>query len=362
MTLRETVRRLDQRQRWGLAAAVVVVIVLAIVLPLTLTGGGGSPPNRPGPTAIGTPPPSSTASPSETTRSRTTQQLLSDGVVNSQLVPRSGAMFGAWAGGGTTKVAAQETATADFESIVGRPLDIVQHYYKWDQAFPLTLERSAMQRGQLPLISWNGTDVADIVDGSQDSVIESHANAIKSLGQPVLLRWFWEMDGKRKADVVRSPEQYIAAWRYVHDKFDAMGVTNARWVWCPDAFAFDDGTAQQYYPGDNEVDWVCADGYSRKPQKSGQTFADVFRSFYQFGVEHGKPMMVGEFGVLNTSPGAQAAWLEQARSQIKQEFPEIKALVYWNSVKEDRDWRPQDEAAKQALAAFAADPYFNPLR
>lgn len=362
MSLRESVHRLDSRQRWGLAAVAVLVVALAVVLPLTFTGGGGSP-SRPAPT-VGAPSPStpSGTSPSDPGRSRTTSQLLADGVLNSSLVPRSGAMFGAWAGGGTTNASSQESATADFEGIVGRPLDVVQHYYKWNQAFPLTLERAAMQRGQLPLISWNGTDVSDILDHSQDSVIVAHAEAIKSLGQPVLLRWFWEMDGNRKTDIVHSPSQFIAAWRYVHDMFAAHGVTNARWVWCPDAFAFDDGTAQKYYPGDDQVDWICADGYSRKPQNSGQTFADVFRSFYQFGSSHGKPLMVGEFGALNTAPGAQAAWLETARTQIKQDFPDIKALLYWNSEKDGRNWRPQDAAAKQALSAFAGDPYFDPLR
>jgi beta-mannanase len=53
----------------------------------------------------------------------------------------------------------------------------------------------------------------------------------------------------------------VVAWRHLHDLFAERGADNVRWVWCPNATAFTDRTAQQFYPGDGYVDWVCADGY-----------------------------------------------------------------------------------------------------
>jgi hypothetical protein len=38
-------------------------------------------------------------------------------------------------------------------------------------------------------------------------------------------------------------------------------VQNAAWVWCPTANGFADGQAAAFYPGNNEVDWICADAY-----------------------------------------------------------------------------------------------------
>ena len=58
---------------------------------------------------------------------------------------------------------------------------------------------------------------------------------------------------------------YVAAWDHIRAIFTAVGATNVSWVWCPTGIGFEDGRAKPYYPGDNEVDWVCADVYSSPP-------------------------------------------------------------------------------------------------
>ena len=52
--------------------------------------------------------------------------------------------------------------------------------------------------------------------------------------------------------------------------FDAEGATNVTWAWCgtawgmktPDSATSTAGSAYQYYPGDDVIDWVCADGFN----------------------------------------------------------------------------------------------------
>ena len=59
-----------------------------------------------------------------------------------------------------------------------------------------------------------------------------------------------------------SGRDFVAAWDHIRAIFAAVGVKNAAWVWCPTANGFNpDGRAAAFYPGDNKVDWICADAY-----------------------------------------------------------------------------------------------------
>jgi hypothetical protein len=140
-------------------------------------------------------------------------------------------------------------------------------------------------------------------------------------------------------------------------------------VWCPDASDFVDGRGQSYYPGDEYVDWTCADGYNyRHPARRGtdpRSFEDTFRVFYDWAATKAKPMMIGEWGTLEDNPGDKAAWANAAREVIKTKFPKMSAVVYFNSLR-DRDGLAYDwrmETSPDSMAAFAAmanDPWFNP--
>jgi beta-mannanase len=39
------------------------------------------------------------------------------------------------------------------------------------------------------------------------------------------------MDGNRYRTMAHSPEDYVAAWRHLHDLFAKRGADNVRWVW-----------------------------------------------------------------------------------------------------------------------------------
>jgi len=141
------------------------------------------------------------------------------------------------------------------------------------------------------------------------------------------------------------------------------------WVWCPNAWAFDVSTANgaQWYPGDDSVDWICADGYNWFPVRAGAkwtSFETVFRNFYNWAGTKSKPLMVGEFGAMEGSPGQKAQWINDARTALKVKFPQIKALVYYDEYRhEDNtiyDWRLDSSASSYAAwNNLAKDPYFN---
>jgi hypothetical protein len=279
-------------------------------------------------------------------------------------VVHRGTLFGASTSPGNRSVEAEKKAVDRLEAHLGRTLDINHNFYTWDEEFPTAAERWDLESGRIPLISWNGKDVfsSEIASGNEDALIRDRARGVKNLGRTVLIRWFWEMDGNKKREWAGSPADYTAAWRHIVDVFRAQGADNVQWVWCPNASAFSDGEAQAFYPGDDYVDWVCADGYNwapGRPSDDWRSFRDIFSGFYAWASHQNKKIMVGEFGVQERSGDDKARWIADARNTIKTQFPLIKAVVYFNA-NGDYDWRMNtSSSAYEAFRNMANDPWFN---
>lgn len=276
------------------------------------------------------------------------------------LAPARGAWFGYYAQTRTYSQEAAKAAVTNLEAATGRTADIDHWYEPWGDTFPTWRQPWDFANGRIPMISW-GKQRSDLVlSGSEDDYIAARADGIKALGKPVFLRWFWEMAMSENLAYSQAPGAYVAAWRHIHGIFKARGVTNVAWVWCPNASSFKNGSAQRYYPGDDVVDWICADGYNFYPDSSYREFEPIFDAFYAWASQRPKPLMIAEYGSQVAGPGQRAAWLDAARAALVQKFPRILAVVYFHSNSE-HDWTLYDESG--ALAAFrrmALDPYFNP--
>ena len=283
------------------------------------------------------------------------------------LAPTEGVLFGAHVQ--TPSGAHPYQAVTDLEAKLGRAFAIDHYYHPFDELFPDGREAWDVVGGRIPMISWGKAATSEINSGRHDDLVRTRARSIRDLGQPVLLRWFWEMGGNRNLGHAGSGPDYIAAWNRLRSIFAEEGASNAVWVWCPDASDFANGVAQAFYPGDEAVDWTCADGYNfRHPGRRStvpRSFEATFASFYAWAVERPKPMMIGEYGVLEDGPGDKAAWMDAARETLKSRFPAVAALVYFHSLRErdgfTYDWRM--DTSESSLAAFrsmGADPWFNP--
>lgn len=285
----------------------------------------------------------------------------------STLAPAHGALFGAWVQPPSWSGAdPEQSAVAAFERTIGRRLAIDQLYVSWGAPMPMAVARWDLRHGSIPMISWDGARTDLITQGAYDAQLRAVARQLKSLHGPVMLRWFAEMDlGSHRSQAI-SPASFIAAWRHMHDLFSSVGAANVRWVWCPSGATFATGVAQRYYPGNSYVDWTGADGYNWAPELPATTwrsFAQIFSSFYNWGLAARKPMLVGEYGTVEGTPGAKAAWFRQADQQLRTLFPGIRAVVYFNSDHPDFgknfDWRvTSSTSALAAFRAFANDPYF----
>jgi hypothetical protein len=336
------------RRRWQLVVvgAVLVAIVAVVAAVLVVVDHAGTGGTALGPTPGTTPPPSA--------------PLPSGG----PKPPARGAYLGAYVQPDIdyTPQGRIDAVTA-FEKATGRQLDIVQTYHPWDDEFPDATDRWAVDNDRMLLLSWAGTDTRVIQSGRYDDLIRTRARAVKALGKPIFLRWRWEMDRPNLQASIWSPEDFIAAWRHVRAIFTAERATNVSWVWCPTAAGFaDSDRAAPYYPGDSDVDWLCADVYTGQRL---DTFGEAAAGFLAWARDHpGKPVMIGEWATSDQFPGGQTAWLDQAR-KTAQANPSIKALMYFDSNDKSKGPRAQLALKGDAVGRFGdllADPYFNPRR
>jgi beta-mannanase len=61
-----------------------------------------------------------------------------------------------------------------------------------------------------------------------------------------------------------TPSDYIMAWRHIYNIFSNKGLDSTRlqWVWCVNSNDQGNYTAENYWVGDNYVDWIGVDGYN----------------------------------------------------------------------------------------------------
>jgi hypothetical protein len=271
------------------------------------------------------------------------------------LVPESGALLGGFIGTGTIEAT---------ESQIGRQWAIHLQYFDWPSDF-ISFARSDIEAGRIPYITWEPWSVTleAIASGSQDATIRARAEGIAALGGTVMLRFAHEMngnwypwDGFDNGGDASAPPKYVAAYRHVCDVFANAGVTNVLWVFCPNVDSVPNeswNNWENYYPGDEYVDWMCYDSYDW----GGDTFASMTSRIYSEIATKNKPIMLGE---TSTQEVEKAAWINAIIPAMQSEFPMIRGLV-WFHVDKENDWRyDSTQSSLDAFIAMANDPYFNP--
>jgi beta-mannanase len=259
---------------------------------------------------------------------------------------------------------AQQAAVLELEGQIGRRLAIDHTDVAWGTglgwrpAWDVSLDR-------IPLITiGNGGDTTEVAQGRHDVYLRRLSEAVRQLGKPVFLRYAHRIDLPSERSWVGTPAAYVAAWRHVHQVFAGLPVS---WVWTPTAAAFAGDAADGFYPGDDYVDWIAADGYNAfgcNPQRRWAELSEVFGDFYAWGSARGKPLMIAEAGSTEdpANPDRKAAWFDNAARQLATEMPNVQALVYLDAGKDAGvacDYRVDTSA--RSLAAFrrlAQDQHF----
>ncbi len=260
---------------------------------------------------------------------------------------------------GFAVVPLSSTTINSLESSLGRKFDLLMGYVQWGNPSNSNFDFTAYtQNNKTPLISWEPWNpnlgisqpdykLSNITSGKFDNYIRAQAQLVKKYNKPIFLRFAHEMNGNWYpwGGVVNgnSTADYIAAWTHIHQIFTSEAAANVTWVWSPDTKSYPDikgNDLSDYYPGDNFVDWVGLDGYNWGTTKNGkgwETFSQIFSNGYKKVLGYNKPIMIAETASTEEG-GDKGKWIEDAFSQqIPNNFPKIKALVWFN-VNKETNW------------------------
>lgn len=276
------------------------------------------------------------------------------------------------------------SAWDSWTSLVGRRASYVMWFTDWSTNFQGFAVTNAYSRNATPVITWEmknrnaAITYADVLAHKWDKYIDTWAAAAAADGRPIVLRFGHEMNGNwygwsgaSNGASAAAAANFVLTWKYVRARFAAAKATNVAWAWCPNhesVPAAPWNTVRSYYPGDAEVEWVCADGYnwgtSQTLAANGwdskwMTFDQVFRAVYDSvtAVAPGKPFMIGEYASSEVG-GNKADWIRSAAASMKS-YPRLHAFVWFNYNKET-DWRIESSAAATSAfkSAFTTDPFF----
>lgn len=263
----------------------------------------------------------------------------------------------------------------DFESVIGRQTDVFLWYESIGEDFYADNFRPMAQEGRIIQLAWEPHDFSRpatsqpeyrlerITAGDFDNDIRRWARQLRDFGYPVYFRPMCEMNG----DWVtwsgiangNTPDDYIPAWRHVHDIFVQEGATNVKWVWSPNrdgSIADAQATFNTYYPGDNYVDFIGINGYNwgtlyNTPSwtSTWQSFEDVIKHSYDVAVANtSKPVVIAETATTevggNAQNGGKGQWIRDAFAVLPTRFPRVEMLTWFN-INKETDWRVESSAS-----------------
>ena len=155
----------------------------------------------------------------------------------------------------------------------------------------LLMEAEAFRHSMLAIGLSMVNNEEKVAAGELDENIEKLGAFLLSLGErPVFLRIGYEFDGHPWNHYDKS--SWKIAYKRIKDHLDSMGVENTAYVWQSVGWVSDPYELEEWYPGDDYVDW-CA-----------FSFFDRWREvqMLDFARRKGKPVFIAEASATISSP------------------------------------------------------------
>jgi hypothetical protein len=134
-----------------------------------------------------------------------------------------------------------------------------------------------------------------------------------------------------------SVDDYRAMWRYLHAKFDGVGLDRTRLAWIYSVNATDGDErcrAEALFPGVRYVDWLGVDGYTFTSSATPtEVFEPMFARLRAIAPDH--PLSVNEWGADSVTTVDKSAWIADYFALLHRH--DVRMSVSFNLDKE-RDW------------------------
>ncbi len=285
-----------------------------------------------------------------------------------------------------------EEGIINYENVVQRKVACVKIWKRINDEFPFAECLTVYNHGSessptIPYIDIHPSTsdeseplLLDIINGDFDSYIRSWAEQAKEFGKPLWICFNGEMNGAwhsgsgaanggavtngygdfTKAD---GPEIYVDAWRHIHDIFTAVGADNVAWVWAVgegDWPPEDWNRFENYYPGDDYVNWLGVDGYNWNRVEYGgwKSFQEIFDGALNRlrAITTQKPIVLAEFACAHKRPDKNY-WIEDTFALLKTDYPYVECFI-WFDINKEENWLI-DSAGNKAVRGALSDSYFS---
>ena len=275
--------------------------------------------------------------------------------------------FGVTTPGGATAAAELDAV----EAAVGERPSLVLTYADFTTPPPVADLDAVAARGAVPVVTWEPWDwdapdsgafgLAAIAAGAHDPHVRQWADALRTWGRPVQLRFAHEQNGDWYPWAVgvsgTTAADHVAAFRHVVEVFDAQGAGNVQFVWNPNVRFPGSSPMAETWPGTRYVDRVALDGYNwgtsspgHRWQEPEEVFGDSLEELRELAP--GIPITVTEVASAEEG-GDKAAWVTDLVAYLDGQA-DVAAFVWFDHDKE-ADWRiassPASAAAMQAALA-----------
>lgn len=295
--------------------------------------------------------------------------------VTARLVPTCGRWFGVAAAPQAGE--SYDQAMINFEDRIDRTVDIA-HYFvtAQDKMFPtpgMLARANEPGRERLLFVNWRPTITwRAVASGAADTFLRDLAAHIEAVHPTP---FFLSLHAEMESEVDPAPASGMTAvdfrnfFRHTVEVLRANGarsvVTVMNYMGAPHWPA--EPWFESLYPGDDVVDWVAEDPYAfGKPPVWLTDFAGLvdrpdpagdWPGFYTWATATfpGKPIMLAEWGVDEKvgMPAYKPAFFASTLEQLEQ-FPAIRALVYWDHPGGLPAGETRVNSAPETLQAFSA--------
>ncbi len=208
-------------------------------------------------------------------------------------------------------------------------------------------------------IAWNTPNQnkaeLDLINsGAMDEYIVSNLQYVSTLKQKVLLRFGAEVNcwmlPSDETELAAFIESYKAAFRRIAD-FARQYAPNAAMVYSPNDISNWYVTAEDFYPGDEYVDWVGLSMYSNLNDSAKFERANTYDAYYCLGYYDNpivkiknivdafgdrKPILISECGFAYGGDGLQTEahaikQLKNFYSYVTMVYPQVKGVMFFNA-------------------------------
>jgi hypothetical protein len=260
-----------------------------------------------------------------------------------------------------------EADVALYESTVGARVAWVYFDHEWSagRAFPLATAQWIQARGSVPFVrlmlrSSGAQDVAEplytleaIAAGTFDADLLAWGAAAAAFGHPLIAEYGTEVNGDwfswNGTFHGNDPSTFRAAYRHIVEKVREGGGTNVTWVFHANATDWPQDSwnhFENYYPGDDVVDWVGFSHYAANSPIDGnwKPFTSIMDPAMarMAALAPTKPFFMFEFGAPgNDTSGDAATWADEALTDfIGNRWPGVRGFSWWNE-----HWRTDSNSA-----------------